>query len=528
MAINIPIVTEFVDTGLKSAAGAFDTFKTKVGEAEGGMGKLKAGAGVAFDSIKANAGNLALGAGAAIAGFAAKAIGDFQDLALSVDEFANKTNLTLDQSSRWNAYTGDLGIESDAMVKVFDKLGKAAENQIPAFDELGVAIAFGPDGTTDIEETFLRVVDKLNEIKDPAARAKLQAELFGKGWMNAAEIINSSSSDIKAALKSVGDAEIIDQEEIDKAKELREAQDRLGDAFAAVSVKLGQALIPALTKVLDVLTPVLEAFQLMEGTLDKGLADAITKAQDMGKSLSDIARELGADSEQSLVYMADVLGISLKELYSQLDRDLIPETYFLKTAWEEGARAMIDARDDADLLEQSLIDVDTALSNLKGEVDDRTAWRNLQDEFDNTREAAVKAFTEGTPAAIRDSDQALDDLRVKVGEYIVDLDNIPEESKTKFLAEIPDADLARLEEMLAFIARTRTINFIPTVGGVPIRPGDTPSEVLGRRSFNPTAGTSVVVNVQGSVVAENDLVESVRKGLVNSQRNGSQLVYTNK
>jgi hypothetical protein len=34
MAINIPIITEFADAGLKSARGAFDNFKTKVAEAE--------------------------------------------------------------------------------------------------------------------------------------------------------------------------------------------------------------------------------------------------------------------------------------------------------------------------------------------------------------------------------------------------------------------------------------------------------------------------------------------------------------
>ena len=38
---------------------------------------------------------------------------------------------------------------------------------------------------------------------------------------------------------------------------------------------------------------------------------------------------------------------------------------------------------------------------------------------------------------------------------------------------------------------------------------------------------SVNVNVQGSVVTEMDLIESVRKGLVNAQRNGSGLVYKN-
>ena len=38
---------------------------------------------------------------------------------------------------------------------------------------------------------------------------------------------------------------------------------------------------------------------------------------------------------------------------------------------------------------------------------------------------------------------------------------------------------------------------------------------------------NVTVNVHGSVISEKDLVERVRKGLVDSQRNGAQLIYQN-
>ena len=38
---------------------------------------------------------------------------------------------------------------------------------------------------------------------------------------------------------------------------------------------------------------------------------------------------------------------------------------------------------------------------------------------------------------------------------------------------------------------------------------------------------NITVNVQGSVISEMDLIETIRKGLVNSQRSGKQLVYSN-
>lgn len=45
--------------------------------------------------------------------------------------------------------------------------------------------------------------------------------------------------------------------------------------------------------------------------------------------------------------------------------------------------------------------------------------------------------------------------------------------------------------------------------------------------LNRLNGMGVTVNVAGSVTSERDLIETIRRGLVNSQRNGAQLVYSN-
>ena len=554
MAINIPIITEFSDAGLKSARGAFDQFKTKIGEADGAMGKFKAGSAIAFDTIKANAGAMALGAGAAIGAFAAKAVSDFSKLALEVDKFRNTTGLTLDQSSQWVSYTGDLGIQAESMVKIFNRLGKAATDQLPAFKELGVEIAFGPDGAADLEATFLRVNNAINSLDDPVAQAKYRADLFGRGWMDAAELINMSSDEIRTSLAGVKDFEVIDEAEIQKAKDLRAAQDELGDAFARLSVELGEALIPALTSLSKILIPVLEALAKFNGTLDKGMAEAIQKARDMGHSLSEIARELGVNSEQSLRYMADVLGISLDKLYEQLDRDLIPETYLLEKAWKEGSQAMIDAQKAAEDLGDELLTVDDALAELKGNVNDRREWNNLIRAIEDAKEAAIDAFFDATPRALRESQDELDDARLKVAEYVAELDTIDEDKKTEIIAALDQANLAEIEAIFEELSRNRTSIITVetrTVGGAPVAPGDTPSESrrpgTTRRPIGtpitsparplpsitipalpPSMRSGVIVNVAGSVISENDLVETVRKGLVNAQRNGAGLVYSNK
>jgi len=46
----------------------------------------------------------------------------------------------------------------------------------------------------------------------------------------------------------------------------------------------------------------------------------------------------------------------------------------------------------------------------------------------------------------------------------------------------------------------------------------------GRISPN-AGGDTIVINVGGSVITERDLIETVRRGLIDSQRSGRQLVY---
>ena len=234
--------------------------------------------------------------------------------------------------------------------------------------------------------------------------------------------------------------------------------------------------------------------------------------------------------------MADVLGISLEQLYEQLDRDLIPETYLLEKAWREGSRAMIDASGASQNLTEDLISVDEALAELKGNVDERQAWRNLIDDIEEAGDKAKEAFEEATPEALRASEAALDTARLKVGMYVAEMDTIPEDKKTEIIASLDNANLAEIEQILNNLARARQIPFMPSlppgVGGIN-EIGSGGREIgLPPINYNLLSGvgarSAVTVNVAGSVVTENDLVESVRKGLVNSQRNGAGLVYSNR
>jgi hypothetical protein len=562
MAVNIPIITEFIDKGLKDAQGAFDQFKTKIGEADGAMGKLKAGANVAFDSIKANAGKLALVGGAAFAALGAKAISaasDFEESSAKIGEvfgeasgsvfnFAENAAQALGQSKQ------DV-LTAAGTFGIFGKSAGLAGQDLATFsnDFTTLASDLASFNNTSPEEAIMALGAGLRGEAEPLRRygillddASLRQEALRLGLIEttrqaltpqqkvlaAQSAIYKQSSDAQGDFARTSDG-LANQQRILQA-ELENVSIEIGEKLLPIAVEFAHfandTLVPALKGVLDILIPVLEVLGKFSGTLDKGLAEAIDKAQEAGHSLSDIARELGAKDERSLNYMAEVLGMTLEELYEQLDRDLIPETYLMEKAWSEGTRAMIDANTAAIDLGESLMTVDDALAELKGNVDERREWDNLITAIEDAKEAAIDAFFEATPEALRKSQRELDDARVKVAEYIAEMDNIPEDKKTEIIASLDNANLAEVERILDNLARARQIPFMPSVrpgaggineigsGGFPI--GEAPIG-FGLRS------AGVTVNVAGSVIAETDLVETVRKGLVNSQRNGAGLVYQN-
>ena len=566
MAINIPIVTEFVDTGLKSAQGAFDNFKTKVGEAEGGLGKLKAGANVAFDTIKANAGLMALGAGTALAAVAGKAISaasDFEESSAKIGEVFGSASEAVFNFAEGAAQS--LGQSKQSVLDAagtFGTFGKAAGlagDDLSDFtiDFTTLASDLASFNNTTPEDAIMAIGAALRGEAEPMRRygvllddATLKQEALRLGLIDTTNKALTPQQKVLAAqaaiFKQTGDAQgdfsrtsdgLANQQRILQA-ELENVAIEIGEKLLPIAVDFAHfandTLVPALKGVLDVLLPVLEVLSKFSGTLDTGLAESIEKAQEMGHSLSQIARELGADNEQSLNYMAEVLGMTLEELYNELDDDLVPATYRHAEAIKEATRSMIEAQDASIDLGEGILTVDDALAELTGNIDERRTFRKLQDSIENARDAAIQAFTEATPDAIRKSEEATDDLRLKVADYIYDIEGVPTDWQTKFIAELDQASIDQIENILAQVARLREIPFMPVLapgvggigeigsGGRPI--GEAPISLsgVGRRVGN------VVVNVQGSVIAENDLVETVRKGLVAAQRNGAGLVYTNR
>ena len=332
MAINIPILTEFQDRGIKSARAAFQNFQTSVGDAQGGMNKFKAGSKVALDAVKANMATLAVGAAAAFGTFALKGAQAFTDLALAAGKFAEATGLTTQQASRFMEVAGDLGIEANVLEKSINRMNVQASKSPKLFDEFGVEIAKTANGAVNANETFLNVVDRLNKIKDPAERARVATQLLGKGWQDMAELVGQGSDKLRESLKNVSDQKVIDPEEVARAREFRGAMDDLKDKFEDFAISLGEGILPLLIDFLELATDIIDLI-----------------------SAPDVLR--GA-------------------------KNIVSWANEVKGASEE----VID-------LEASINRTDEAWQNFLGDLDLTVAFDNLTQKIDGVFEAAVMAFS---------------------------------------------------------------------------------------------------------------------------------------
>jgi len=393
MAIKIPIITELQDEGIKRAKREFDKFKGAVSQAEGGLGKFKAGSKAVFDGVKANATTFATAAAGAVVSFATQGIAAFQNLALEADRFAGATGLSVEEASRLLEVTEDLGIEAGAVETALGRMNRTLDPKL--FQELGIQIAYANDGSVDVNETFLNVIQRLKDIKDPAERAKVAAQVLGKGFQSMSRLVSIGADDLRKSLSEVSEAKTISKEEADKAKKFRDNMNNLKDTVEDLSLQIGQALVPAIAEVVELLQKT--RAPEMIGALPQAFFGSTPQDKFIGNmklvegALGAIGIELGkAKKEGPLVTEEDIdnvhrFGVDLGQV-NELTR----------------AQVIFGQQDPFKGLRKSADEVRIAIENiseswefLTGQLDNQVSLDNATLLLQELETAAAKAFGTG-------------------------------------------------------------------------------------------------------------------------------------
>ena len=447
MAIRIPIITDLQDKGIRDAKKAFGDFKAAVANAEGGLGKFQAGSKVVFDTVKANAGNLAIAGGAAFVAFAGQGIKAFQDLALQAGKFADATGLAVQDASRYIEFAGDIAVPIDAIEGAIGRLNKTIGTDPDMVRNLGVDLVYLKDGSLDVNETFLNTIQRIKDIKDPAEKARVAAKLLGKGWQATAELIEMGATDVRKALKSVSDEQVIDPAELERAKKFRDTMDDLADKTKKIALALGEFLIPIITDIVELVDKTVTGLGDMYGYLQKQWKKTyFATAWDeinitAGMMVDDIKEGLG-----------DIFGMfsDQKEVIPVFAEDMRTarqDAKDFKEAIKEARNPLDELTTSVDKAAIAIGNAEAAWKNLIGQFEREVSFDELDTDLQTLRETAIAAFSGGK----KEMDEFHAAQLVVAEDFAKFAENFPPELSTQLAIEINSMDLERLERAAGLV-----------------------------------------------------------------------------
>lgn len=409
---RIEVVVDFVTGPAQKGLGKL---KADVAAADGVMGKAKVAAKGLGDTLSAYAGPAALAAGAAIFEFGRKSVMAFQDSALAAGQFADATGIAVEDASRWIAVGDDFEISAESISSAMMRMNRALASG--AFDDYGIAVRYAADGTVDANATFQSAITTIGGIKDATERAKAAQAIFGRNYASIARLMEMSATDLADALGSVSDQQVIDEEELEKARDFQAAMDTLQDSLQDFMLLVGEQLVPALSDMANTVSTttglISDADEATGGWLSKiakavgqpipfldralgGLADGFKwlKAGIQGtiRSTEEVAAEqeyaaaaaeyytsrMGAlaDEQANAKDSADDLRVAVKKLYDEItgqfeaQLDYESATIGLAEAYDAYIEKLGEAKKDGKITREELLDLSGAMVDLKGDVID--------------------------------------------------------------------------------------------------------------------------------------------------------------
>jgi hypothetical protein len=470
---RIKIVVDVVTDGAKTGIG---NFKQAVADAEGTTNKFKAGASSAFDTIKANAGVLAAGAGAALITFGIKAVGAFDDIAKHATDMAAATGLSVEQASRWIAVADDVGISAESISTSFGKIIKGLDKKV--WDDYGIATHDAGGQIRDTNDIMLDAFDKLSKVTSGSARAKEGTDLFGKSYAALSPLVGKSREEMVKYLGAVEKGQVITDQEAEKGKKMRLAMDDLHDSLQEVTLAVGGMVAeaaPMVEVLAQVVTKVVGLNDALKGipgtTSDKGhsffggLVDNMTFFWDkFSESLHQNFEDFGLTGKKSAEIVTDSLSETNREtrklagamgdVGTSISDNLTPTVDELKAR----AKAMTDS------IQRGLDDDKAALERLKGSASDDSAWIGLQQAFDDVKQKGVDAETAVAKGAddarskTLDYAAAIDDIKNKTIDYASEVLKIPDKRVTDIFVAANPQSVQDYLDLIEILTRNRNMS----------------------------------------------------------------------
>lgn len=423
---------EIVGDGATKGIGGI---KSAIHDADGAVGKFKAGTASAFSAIGANAAMMGVAAGGAIAAFSAKAVMAFTDTAKASLDLSTSTGLNIEQASRWVALADDYEVTSQALATGLGKVSKTLDSA--KWAKYGIETKNAAGESRAVNDILMDTFEMLSRVTNETDKARIGQELFGKGYQSLTPLLGHTREEYEKLLAAQKDGQVITEEEARKAEETRLAIDEFKDSLNELTMALGQTLAPAVADILNKFSKFvnwgMEAKEVVDDikntindipggdVIMKGLdlANPITQLNTVGDAVEDVGGKVagwfgaGGDASEGIKYYnsnaQELIETEIRrgeiEREAERTRDalLVQQQDYVRGLQREGEKA----QDAARAVEEKAAAEAEAVEETRRH---RDIANQAADALNREREAAIRLV--GGDIAIRDAKRATSEAYV--------------------------------------------------------------------------------------------------------------------
>lgn len=232
----------------------------------------------------------AAGALTGMAGLAVKA-GQSAD---EINTLSKQSGIAADTIQKMQYASDLLDVDMETAVKAAAKLKKGLDKNESTLVSMGVAVRDQNGQYRDMESIFMNTIAALSKIENETERDKVAMDLFGKSADELAGYIDDGGQAFRELSQQAQEKGlIISDEDLQKANEFNDTLDELkatvGMDLMKAGASIGEALLPVLQQVAEIITKVTNAFAQMSPTTQKVIMIVLALVAALSPLLSLIA-----------------------------------------------------------------------------------------------------------------------------------------------------------------------------------------------------------------------------------------------
>lgn len=238
--------------------------------------------------IAAAAGVAALaGTGVVIGAGLVKIANDAAKVGDEFNKMSDRTSISVESLSRLGFAAKQSGVDmktlEDGVFRMNRRVANAATEMGPAQRALEMLNINAADfAKVSPEEQMIQLADALNGMENQALAAQIGYELFGKSFQTMRPLLKQGAEGIKELTKQSDElGHTWSKDSANAATEYVDALSEFETSITAIKNKIGVALLPALTSIVDRMTPVVASIGEWIDK-NKGLLDSFDDLKNLG------------------------------------------------------------------------------------------------------------------------------------------------------------------------------------------------------------------------------------------------------